>query len=81
MLRNREVRRALIACLLVTVLGTVATYLVTRTSLFTAICTLATGLIVTVIFMILTNRRYRALAKMAANLDRAWRGRARHPPA
>ena len=74
MLRNREIRRALIACLLITALGTVATYLVTRTSLFTAICTLATGLIVTVIFMILTDRRYRALAKMAANLDRVLAG-------
>lgn len=106
MLRNREVRRALIACLLVTALGTVATYLVTRSimldalggarivtasineaasmvtsgasvasaALFAAICTLVTGLIVTVIFMILTNRRYRALAKMAANLDRVLAG-------
>lgn len=106
MLRNREVRRALIACLLVTALGTVATYLVTRSimldalggarivtasineaasmvtsgasvasaALFAAICTFVTGLIVTVIFMILTNRRYRALAKMAANLDRVLAG-------
>lgn len=106
MLRNREVRRALIACLLVTALGTVATYLVTRSimldalggarivtasineaasmvtseasvasaALFAAICTLVTGLIVTVIFMILTNRRYRALANMAANLDRVLAG-------
>lgn len=106
MLRNREVRRALIACLLVTALGTVASYLVTRSAmldalggahivtasineaasmatseapaanaaLFAAICTLVTGLIVTVIFMILTNRRYRALAKMAANLDRVLAG-------
>lgn len=106
MLRNREVRRALIACLLVTALGTVASYLVTRSvmldalggarivtasineaasmvtsgapaanaALFAAICTLVTGLIVTVIFIILTNRRYRALAKMAANLDRVLAG-------
>lgn len=106
MLRNREVRRALIACLLVTALGTVASYLVTRSimldalggarivtasineaasmmtsgasvasaALFAAICTFVTGLIVTVIFMILTNRRYRALAKMAANLDRVLAG-------
>lgn len=106
MLRNREVRRALIACLLVTALGTVATYLVTRSIMldalggarivtasineaasmvtsgasvasaapFAAICTLVTGLIVTVIFIILTNRRYRALAKMAANLDRVLAG-------
>lgn len=106
MLRNREVRRALIACLLVTALGTVATYLVTRSimldalggarivtasineaasmvtsgasvasaALFAAICTLVTGLIVTGIFIILTNRRYRALAKMAANLDRVLAG-------
>lgn len=106
MLRNREVRHALIACLLVTALGTVATYLVTRSimldalggarivtasineaasmvtsgasvasaALFAAICTLVTGLIVTVIFIILTNRRYRALAKMAANLDRVLAG-------
>lgn len=106
MLRNREIRRALIACLLVTALGTVATYLVTRSimldalggarivtasineaasmvtsgasdasaTLFAAICTFATGLIVTVIFIILTNRRYRALAKMAANLDRVLAG-------
>ena len=106
MLRNREIRRALIACLLVTALGTVATYLVTRSimldalggarivttsineaasmvtsgasaasaALFAAICTLVTGLIVTVIFIILTNRRYRALAKMAANLDRVLAG-------
>lgn len=106
MLRNREVRRALIACLLVTALGTVASYLVTRSvmldalggahivtasineaasmatsgapaanaALFAAICTLVTGLIVTVIFMILTNRRYRALANMAANLDRVLAG-------
>lgn len=106
MLRNREVRRALIACLLVTALGTVASYLVTRSvmldalggahivtasineaasmatsgapaanaALFAAICTLVTGLIVTVIFMILTDRRYRALAKMAANLDRVLAG-------
>lgn len=106
MLRNREVRRALIACLLVTALGTVATYLVTRSimldalggarivtasineaasmvtsgasvasaALFAAICTLVTGLIVTAIFIILTNRRYRALAKMAANLDRVLAG-------
>lgn len=106
MLRNREVRRALIACLLVTALGTVATYLVTHSimldalggarivtasineaasmvtsgasvasaALFAAICTLVTGLIVTVIFIILTNRRYRALAKMAANLDRVLAG-------
>lgn len=106
MLRNREVRRALIACLLVTALGTVATYLVTRSimfdalggarivtasineaasmvtsgasdasaTLFAAICTFVTGLIVTVIFMILTDRRYRALAKMAANLDRVLAG-------
>lgn len=106
MLRNREVRRALIACLLVTALGTVASYLITRSimldalgdarivtasineaasmvasgtptanaALFAAICTLATGLIVTVIFMILTDRRYRALAKMAANLDRVLAG-------
>lgn len=106
MLRNREVRRALIACLLVTALGTVATYLVTRSimldalggarivtasineaasmvtsgasvasaALFAAICTLVTGLIVTVIFIILTNRRYRALANMAANLDRVLAG-------
>lgn len=102
MLRNREIRRALIACLLITALGTVATYLVTRSimldalggarivtasineaasmvtsgasdasaTLFAAICTFVTGLIVTVIFMILTDRRYRALANMAANLDR-----------
>lgn len=106
MLRNREVRRALIACLLVTALGTVATYLVTRSimldalggarivtasineaasmvtsgasvasaALFAAICTLVTGLIVTVIFIILTIRRYRALANMAANLDRVLAG-------
>ena len=106
MLRNREVRRALIACLLVTALGTGATYLVTRSimldalggarivtasineaasmvtsgasvasaALFAAICTLVTGLIVTVIFIILTNRRYRALANMAANLDRVLAG-------
>lgn len=106
MLRNREIRRALIACLLVTALGTVATYLITRSimldalggarivtasineaasmaasgasvasaALFAAICTFATGLIVTVIFMILTDRRYRALAKMAANLDRVLAG-------
>lgn len=106
MLRNREIRRALIACLLVTALGTVATYLITRSimldalggarivtasineaasmvtsgasdasaTLFAAICTFATGLIVTVIFIILTNRRYRALAKMAANLDRVLAG-------
>ena len=106
MLRNREVRHALIACLLVTALGTVATYLVTRSimldalggarivtasineaasmvtsgasvasaALFAAICTLVTGLIVTVIFIILTNRRYRALAKMAADLDRVLAG-------
>ena len=106
MLRNREVRRALIACLLVTALGTVATYLVTRSimldalggarivttsineaasmvtsgasdasaTLFAAICTFVTGLIVTVIFMILTDRRYRALANMAANLDRVLAG-------
>ena len=106
MLRNREIRRALIACLLITALGTVATYLVTRSimldalggarivttsineaasmvtsgasaasaALFAAICTFVTGLIVTVIFIILTNRRYRALAKMAANLDRVLAG-------
>lgn len=106
MLRNREIRRALIACLLVTALGTVATYLVTRSimldalggarivttsineaasmvtsgasaasaALFAAICTFVTGLIVTVIFIILTNRRYHALAKMAANLDRVLAG-------
>lgn len=106
MLRNREIRRALIACLLVTALGTVATYLVTRSimldalggarivtasineaasmvtsgasdasaTLFAAICTFATGLIVTVVFIILTNRRYRALANMAANLDRVLAG-------
>lgn len=106
MLRNREVRRALIACLLVTALGTVATYLVTRSlmldalggahvvtasineaasmaasgasaaeaALFAAICTLITGLTVTAVFMILTNRRYRALANMAANLDRVLAG-------
>lgn len=106
MLRNREIRRALIACLLVTALGTVATYLVTRSimldalggarivtasineaasmvtsgasdasaTLFAAICTFVTGLIVTIIFMILTDRRYRALAKMAANLDRVLAG-------
>ena len=106
MLRNREVRRALIACLLVTALGTVASYLVTRSlmldalggahvvtasineaasmaasgasaaeaALFAAICTLITGLTVTAVFMILTSRRYRALAKMAANLDRVLAG-------
>ena len=106
MLRNREIRRALIACLLVTALGTVATYLITRSimldalggarivtasineaasmaasgasvasaALFAAICTFVTGLIVTVIFIILTNRRYRALANMAANLDRVLAG-------
>lgn len=106
MLRNREIRRALIACLLVTALGTVATYLVTcsimldalggarivtasineaasmvtsgasdaSATLFAAICTFVTGLIVTVIFMILTDRRYRALANMAANLDRVLAG-------
>lgn len=106
MLRNREIRRALIACLLITALGTVATYLVTRSimldalggarivtasineaasmvtsgasdasaTLFAAICTFVTGLIVTVIFMILTDRRYRALANMAANLDRMLAG-------
>lgn len=106
MLRNREIRRALIACLLITALGTVATYLVTRSimldalggarivtasineaasmvtsgasdasaTLFAAICTFVTGLIVTVIFMILTDRRYRALAKMAASLDRVLAG-------
>lgn len=106
MLRNREIRRALIACLLITALGTVATYLVTRSimldalggarivtasineaasmvtsgasdasaTLLATICTFATGLIVTVIFIILTNRRYRALANMAANLDRVLAG-------
>lgn len=106
MLRNREIRRALIACLLITALGTVATYLATRSimldalggarivtasineaasmvtsgasvasaALFAAICTFVTGLIVTVIFIILTNRRYRALANMAANLDRVLAG-------
>lgn len=106
MLRNREIRRALIACLLVTALGTVATYLVTRSimldalggarivtasineaasmvtsgasvasaTLFAAICTFVTGLIVTVIFIFLTNRRYRALTNMAANLDRVLAG-------
>lgn len=106
MLRNREIRRALIACLLVTALGTVATYLVTRSimldalggarivtasineaasmvtsgasvasaTLFAAICTFVTGLIVTVIIIFLTNRRYRALANMAANLDRVLAG-------
>ncbi len=102
MLRNREVRRALIACLLVTALGTVDTYLVTRyimldalggarivtasineaasmvtsgasvasATLFAAICTFVTGLIVTVIFIFLTNRRYRALANMVLKLAR-----------
>lgn len=106
MLRNREIRRALIACLLITALGTVASYLITRSvmvgapgdarivtasineaasmvtsgasvasaALFAAICTFVTGLIVTVIFMALTNRRYRALEKMAANLDRVLAG-------
>lgn len=106
MLRNREIRRALIACLLATALGTVATYLVTRSimldalggarivtasineaasmvtsgasdasaTLFAAICTFVTGLIVTVLFIILTNRRYRTLANMAANLDRVLAG-------
>lgn len=106
MLRNREVRRALIACLLVTALGTVASYLVTRSlmldalggahvvtasineaasmaasgasaaeaALFAAICTLITGLTVTAVFMILTSRRYRALANMASNLDRVLAG-------
>lgn len=106
MLRNREVRRALIACLLVTALGTVASYLVTRSlmldalggahvvtasineaasmaasgasaaeaALFAAMCTLITGLTVTAVFMILTSRRYRALANMASNLDRVLAG-------
>lgn len=108
MLRNREVRRALIACLAVTVLGAVAAYLVTheavmavltgsyriservgeawvtsgtsadgsasKIALFAAACALATGLIATIIFVVLTNRRYRALAKMAANLDRVLAG-------
>ena len=37
MLRNREIRRALIACLLVTALGTVATYLVTRSIMLDAL--------------------------------------------
>ena len=106
MLRNREVRRGLIACLLVTALGTVASYLVTRSlmldalggahvvtasineaasmaasgasaaeaALFAAICTLITGLTVTAVFMILTSRRYRALANMASNLDRVLAG-------
>lgn len=108
MLRNREVRRALIACLLVTALGTVATYLVTRSimldalggarivtasineaasmvtsgasvasaALFAAICMLVTGLIVTVIFIILTNRRYRALAKWQPTSTACWRASA-----
>lgn len=106
MLRNREVRRALIACLLVTALGTAASYLVTRSlmldalggahvvtasineaasmaasgapaasaALFAAMCTLITGLTVTAVFMILTSRRYRALANMASNLDRVLAG-------
>ena len=106
MLRNREVRRALIACLLVTALGTVASYLVTRSlmldalggahvvtasineaasmaasgasaaeaALFAAMRTLITGLTVTAVFMILTSRRYRALANMASNLDRVLAG-------
>ncbi len=106
MLRNREVRRALIACLLVTALGTVASYLVTRSlmldalggahvvtasineaasmaasgasaaeaALFAAMCTLITGLTVTAVFMILTSRRYRALANMASNLDHVLAG-------
>ncbi len=108
MLRNREVRRAIIACLIVTALGTAAAYLITHSAvlkalgdarvtaaaingtpstalaasgssgahaaLLAAACALATGLIVTVIFMALTNRRYRDLAKMAANLDRVLAG-------
>ena len=37
MLRNREVRRALIACLLVTALGTVASYLITRSIMLDAL--------------------------------------------
>ncbi len=37
MLRNREIRRALIACLLATALGTVATYLVTRSIMLDAL--------------------------------------------
>ncbi len=108
MLRNREVRRALIACLTVTALGAVAAYLVTRSAvlnvlvnaradaaaikgatsvalaasgssaadaaLLAAACALATGLIVTIIFMALTTRRYRALARMATNLDRVLAG-------
>lgn len=107
MLRNREVGRALAACLIVTALGTVAAYLIMHsvalnafggacvftatineeasaavaasastadTALLSAACTFTTGLFVTAIFMALTRRRYRALAKMAANLDRVLAG-------
>lgn len=108
LLRNREVRCALLVCLTVTIAGSIATYLgtmhlvkqiqgqsylvmagivqesttnaITSTSSVGAIamvagfCTLATGSLLTGVFIITTRHRYRELARMAQNLDRVLAG-------
>lgn len=112
LLRNREVRRALTAGIICTLVGCIAAYLIalglfehtgagshlvattveavaSADSAMTALalrtsaravafaaagCTGLTGALVTAIFMMLTARRYRALARMADNLDRVLAG-------
>lgn len=108
LLRNREARRALIACIVLTIEGSAVAYLGTVhiiehaqtpsylvatgvteedvASTFTlsslagnaagvaALSTLATGSLVTGVFIITTRHRYREPARMAQNLDRVLAG-------
>lgn len=112
LLRNREVRRALIASIICTLAGCTAAYLITRgllertgagaylvattvdvvaptgsaataltlrataraVALAASCCAGLTGAVVTAIFTALTAHRYRALGRMADNLDRVLAG-------
>lgn len=112
LLRNREVRRALIASIICTLAGCAAAYLITRgllertgagaylvattvdvvaptgsaataltlrataraVALAASCCAGLTGAVVTAIFTALTAHRYRALGRMADNLDRVLAG-------
>lgn len=89
LLRNREVRHALMACIVLTITGSAMAYLGTLNIIesaltqspfaksaagVAALCTFATGSLLTGTFSIVTRRRYRELARMAQSLDRVLAG-------
>lgn len=89
LMRNREVRRTLIAAIAIALAGAATAYLLTRSACgessssaylpthvagTAALITLATSTLLMTAFMHLTIRRYRALSRMAANLDRVLAG-------